>query len=99
MQGLLTFLDPPRPDTKETVRLSRVNGVAVKMITGDHLLIAMETARVLDMGDCIRGMNIHKRYRKTYPSSPLLVQHWPNWPHNNYFSLAVGTTWGSRGVF
>merc|ERR1712078_315152 len=51
----LTFLDPPRPDTKETVRLSRVNGVAVKMITGDHLLIAMETARVLDMGDCIQS--------------------------------------------
>merc|ERR1711988_2018728 len=47
--------DPPRPDTKETVRLSRENGVAVKMITGDHLLIAMETARVLDMGDCIQG--------------------------------------------
>merc|ERR1711968_67344 len=55
MMGLLTFLDPPRPDTKDTVRLSRENGVAVKMITGDHLLIAMETARVLDMGDCIQG--------------------------------------------
>merc|ERR1719194_347815 len=55
MQGLLTFLDPPRPDTKDTVRLSRENGVAVKMITGDHLLIAMETARVLDMGDIIQS--------------------------------------------
>jgi H+-transporting ATPase len=55
MMGLLTFLDPPRPDTKDTVRLSRENGVAVKMITGDHLLIAIETARVLDMGDCIQG--------------------------------------------
>merc|ERR1711869_111738 len=55
MMGLLTFLDPPRPDTKETERMSRENGVAVKMITGDHLLIAMETARVLDMGDCIQS--------------------------------------------
>merc|ERR1711959_811613 len=53
MMGLLTFLDPPRPDTKETVRLSRENGVAVKMITGDHLLIALETSRVLDMGGII----------------------------------------------
>merc|ERR1712054_456697 len=53
MMGLLTFLDPPRPDTKETVRLSRSNGVSVKMITGDHLLIAMETSRVLDMGGVI----------------------------------------------
>merc|ERR1712217_638201 len=55
MMGLLTFLDPPRPDTKETVRLSRSNGVSVKMITGDHLLIALETSRVLDMGGIIQS--------------------------------------------
>merc|ERR1719230_701961 len=55
LMGLLTFLDPPRPDTKETVRLARENGVAVKMITGDHLLIALETSRVLDMGGIIQG--------------------------------------------
>merc|ERR1719281_1380727 len=55
MMGLLTFLDPPRPDTKETVRLSKENGVAVKMITGDHLLIALETSRVLDMGGIIQS--------------------------------------------
>jgi H+-transporting ATPase len=55
MMGLLTFLDPPRPDTKETVRLAKVNGVAVKMITGDHLLIAKETSSVLDMGGVIQS--------------------------------------------
>jgi len=55
MMGLLTFLDPPRPDTKETVRLAKVNGVAVKMITGDHLLIAKETSRVLEMGGIIQS--------------------------------------------
>merc|ERR1712178_102079 len=55
MMGLLTFLDPPRPDTKETVRLAKVNGVAVKMITGDHLLIAKETSKVLDMGGIIQS--------------------------------------------
>jgi len=54
MMGLLTFLDPPRPDTKETVRLAKENGVAVKMITGDHLLIAKETSRCLDMGGIIQ---------------------------------------------
>merc|ERR1711967_2254 len=53
MMGMLTFLDPPRPDTKWTVAKARDYGVAVKMITGDHLLIAQETSRVLDMGDCI----------------------------------------------
>jgi H+-transporting ATPase len=55
MMGLLTFLDPPRPDTKETVRLAKLNGVAVKMITGDHLLIALETSRALDMGGIIQS--------------------------------------------
>ena len=55
--GMLTFLDPPRPDTKKTIEDARAFGVQVKMITGDHLLIAKETARVLDMGDNIRSAN------------------------------------------
>eukprot|EP00331_Platyophrya_macrostoma_P023062 CAMPEP_0176444760 /NCGR_PEP_ID=MMETSP0127-20121128/23267_1 /TAXON_ID=938130 /ORGANISM="Platyophrya macrostoma, Strain WH" /LENGTH=888 /DNA_ID=CAMNT_0017830355 /DNA_START=114 /DNA_END=2780 /DNA_ORIENTATION=+ len=49
MSGILTFLDPPRPDTKETVRRSKEYGVDVKMITGDHQLIAKEMARMLNM--------------------------------------------------
>jgi H+-transporting ATPase len=49
--GLLTFLDPPRHDTRETIHRALSYGVEVKMITGDHLLIAMETARMLDLGD------------------------------------------------
>jgi H+-transporting ATPase len=53
MAGLLTFLDPPRPDTKQTIADARKNGVAVKMITGDHLLIAKNTSIMLDMGDRI----------------------------------------------
>jgi len=50
MAGILTFLDPPRPDTKATIARSRQYGVAVKMITGDHLLIAKEMARMINMG-------------------------------------------------
>merc|ERR1711871_1063896 len=53
--GLLTFLDPPRLDTKETIDRCRDYKVKVKMITGDHLLIAKETARVLDLGTDISG--------------------------------------------
>ena len=52
---MLTFLDPPRHDTKETIHRAISYGVEVKMITGDHLLIAMETARMLELGDRIRG--------------------------------------------
>ena len=53
MLGLLTFLDPPRPDTLKTIEDARRFGVAVKMITGDNLLIAKETAKRLNMGDDI----------------------------------------------
>ena len=48
--GILTFSDPPRPDTKFTIDKCHQYGVRVKMITGDHLVIAKETARVLGMG-------------------------------------------------
>jgi len=53
--GLLTFLDPARPDSKETIARAKEYGVACKMITGDHLLIALETSRTLNMGGIICG--------------------------------------------
>jgi hypothetical protein len=34
MLGILTFLDPPRPDTKDTIEKAMEYGVDVKMITG-----------------------------------------------------------------
>jgi len=56
--GLLTFLDPPRADTKQTIADARSNGVAVKMITGDHLLIAKNMAQMLDLGDMIQAADL-----------------------------------------
>ncbi|KIY97910.1 H+-transporting ATPase [Monoraphidium neglectum] len=50
MLGILTFLDPPRPDTKETLENAMKLGVDVKMITGDHQIIAKETSRQLGLG-------------------------------------------------
>ncbi|KNC77588.1 hypothetical protein SARC_09955 [Sphaeroforma arctica JP610] len=55
MAGILTFLDPPRPDTKETIEKALELGVDVKMITGDHAVIAKETCRMLGMGTNIQG--------------------------------------------
>jgi H+-transporting ATPase len=57
LMGVLTFLDPPRHDTKDTIHRAIAYGVEVKMITGDHLLIAMETARLLELGDVIPGQD------------------------------------------
>ena len=52
--GLLTFLDPPRDDTKATIAKSQAYGVPVRMITGDHILIAKKTCKDLEMGDMTR---------------------------------------------
>lgn len=56
--GLLTFLDPPRPDTLQTIQEAKKCGVAVKMITGDHNLIARETARKLTLGHRIMSSEV-----------------------------------------
>jgi len=50
LQGLLSFLDPPRDDTKSTIKRAQDFGVPVRMITGDHLLIAKKTCKDLLMG-------------------------------------------------
>lgn len=52
--GILPMLDPPRHDTQQTIKNLVNAGVEVKMITGDHLNIAKETARLIGM-----GVNIH----------------------------------------
>mmetsp|Transcript_25348 Transcript_25348/g.42480 ORF Transcript_25348/g.42480 Transcript_25348/m.42480 type:complete len:914 (+) Transcript_25348:267-3008(+) len=53
--GILTFLDPPRPDTKITIKKCLEFGVVTKMITGDHKAIAVEMCRRLDMGTNVLG--------------------------------------------
>jgi len=53
--GVLTFLDPPRPDTKITIKRCAEFGVITKMITGDHKAIAVEMCRRLEMGTNVLG--------------------------------------------
>ena len=59
--GVFALFDPPRHDTKETIEAAVSLGVDVKMVTGDHLLIAKETARELGMGDRIYGPDEWKK--------------------------------------
>lgn len=49
MVGLIPLFDPPRHDSAETIRRAKAMGIDVKMITGDQLAIAKETARQLRM--------------------------------------------------
>ncbi|RKO88927.1 H(+)-ATPase [Blyttiomyces helicus] len=55
--GLISLLDPPRPDSAATLRECKTLGLSIKMITGDELIIAKEIARRLGMGRCI--LNAH----------------------------------------
>ncbi|KAF9117127.1 hypothetical protein BGX27_003589 [Mortierella sp. AM989] len=47
--GMISLIDPPRPDSAETIRRCNDMGVSVKMITGDQLIIAKEVAHRLGM--------------------------------------------------
>jgi len=48
--GVLPLFDPPRDDAKATIATAGQMGVTVKMVTGDALAIAQETAKKLGMG-------------------------------------------------
>ncbi|MGA9139725.1 MAG: plasma-membrane proton-efflux P-type ATPase [Methanocella sp.] len=49
--GLVSLYDPPREDSRETIRLAESRGIDVKMVTGDHVAIAREIARKVGLGD------------------------------------------------
>ena len=51
--GVLPLFDPPREDAKETIATAVKMGVKIKMVTGDALAIAKETAQKLNMGSNI----------------------------------------------
>ena len=48
--GVLPLFDPPCEQAKATIASAGQMGVSVKMVTGDHLAIARETARQLGLG-------------------------------------------------
>ncbi len=48
--GVLPMFDPPREEARATIASAEQMGVKVKMVTGDQLAIAQETARQLGLG-------------------------------------------------
>ena len=51
--GLLPLFDPPREDSKSTIKEAMALGLDVKMVTGDNIAIAKQIANVLGIGDNI----------------------------------------------
>ncbi|KAJ3416895.1 hypothetical protein HDV05_007953 [Chytridiales sp. JEL 0842] len=58
MVGMISLLDPPRPDSAHTIAECAKLGVSVKMITGDQQIIAKEVAYRLGMDRTI--LDSHK---------------------------------------
>ena len=54
--GLMGFLDPPRPEAVAAIAECRSAGIAVKMITGDHVATALAIGRQLGLDDCLEAM-------------------------------------------
>lgn len=48
--GIISLYDPPREDSKQTIKTARSMGVQVKMLTGDHIAIAKEIGKKLNLG-------------------------------------------------
>ncbi|KAL1923677.1 uncharacterized protein VTP21DRAFT_8657 [Calcarisporiella thermophila] len=55
--GMISLLDPPRPDSAQVIKECEQMGVKVKMITGDQLIIAKEVAHRLGMQRVILDAN------------------------------------------
>jgi H+-transporting ATPase len=51
--GVLPLFDPPRDDSADVIHTAQELGVDVKMVTGDQVAIARETARRLETGTSI----------------------------------------------
>ncbi len=51
--GILGLYDPPREDSAETIKIAESMGINVKMVTGDHIAIAKEISKQVNLGDKI----------------------------------------------
>ena len=60
LQGLLVFLDPPKPDAAQALRRLADLGITVKVVTGDNPAVAVKVCNDLglDGGDSLTGADL-----------------------------------------
>ena len=49
LEGLLTFLDPPKDDAADSIQRLQAHGVEIKILTGDNLGVALKVCRTLHL--------------------------------------------------
>lgn len=62
IQGLLTFLDPPKESAQQAIAALQENGVTVKVLTGDNPVITCKICRDvgLEPGEPLSGLQIEQ---------------------------------------
>ncbi len=74
-QGVLPLFDPPRDDARSTIVTARQMGVRIKMVTGDALAIALETAKKLGMGtNILDASGLGDAKRKESPAETASIE-------------------------
>ena len=74
-QGVLPLFDPPRDDARATIATAWEMGVSVKMVTGDALAIALETAKKLGMGtNILDASGLGDAKRKESPAETASIE-------------------------
>jgi H+-transporting ATPase len=56
--GVIPMYDPPREDSRATIKAARDMGINIKMLTGDQVVIAKEIAVQLDLGTNIMDASV-----------------------------------------
>ena len=73
--GVLPLFDPPREDAKATIATAGQMGVKIKMVTGDALAIAIETAKKLGMGiNILNASGLGDVKKKETPAMALSIE-------------------------
>jgi len=72
--GILTFLDPARPDSAHVISKAQEFGVMVKMITGDSQPIAKEMCNTVGLGDNILNGTQLVSYSSDKLQDPVLTE-------------------------
>ena len=74
--GVLSLFDPPRTDAKATIATAQQLGVEIKMVTGDALAIAQETAKKLGLGsDILDAGDLGDSKRKETKAVAASIEH------------------------
>ncbi|WP_428356630.1 plasma-membrane proton-efflux P-type ATPase [Methyloprofundus sp.] len=53
--GILSMLDPPRDDSRETIQRAKEHGLSVKMVTGDDIAIGSQISEQLGIGSHLQA--------------------------------------------